>query len=625
MSERNRGKYRFGEFTIDLERRTVTREGVAEPLALVAKAFDTLAYLATRSGEVIEKDELISAIWPDTVVEENNLSQQISAIRKVLGERPGEHRFIVTVPGRGFKFVAEAVRVPDTTDPDEVADTSSGDPVQTKAGGRWGRFVLVPVLLFVIAVTFAAVFYYRGETSVKNSKKTLAVLPFTPLVPENRDEVFEMGMADTLISRLSTYEGISVKPLAAVRKYTSLEQEAQAAGRELGVNYVLAGNIQRWGGRMRVNVRMIDVADGAPVFSDSFDQELTDIFSVQDAISQKVLTALSPQLAGSVKGVAGTRNLDAYRYYLQGRYFAFKLTPVEIRKGIEFFQKAVDADPKYADPYAAMALAYVVLPVTSDVPAQMAFPKAKAAATKALELQPDSASAQLVLARVSFWYDWDWRESERQYRISIANDPDSHDAKLGIAHLLSAVGRHDEAIAEVRKARQLDPYSRVSAALEGQFLMYAGRLDEAESVLRKALEVDGGFWVTLIHLGMVLIEKGEYEEALKYLKQAEQRSGGNTETKSLQGYALAKMGRPEDALKILAELQDAENARPVPPYNIAMIYNGLGKDDEAIKWLERAFVERDMRMTRMKVERKWDRLRSNPGFEAIFAKMKFDR
>lgn len=624
MSEHTKGLYRFGQFTVDFERRTVTKDGAAEPVSLVPKAFDTLAYLAMRCGEVIGKDELLSAVWPDTVVEENNLSQQISAIRKALGEKRGENRYIATVPGRGFKFVA---KVAPATDPEVAQPVDPDGSPQSEPpvrADRRSRISIYSLIAFAAVVVALSSYYFLGyDSSAGDGKKSLAVLPFRPMVTESRDEVFEMGMADTLISRLASYESITIKPLAAVRKYTSLDQDAQAAGRELGADYVLLGNIQRWGDRIRVNVRLVDVADGASIFSDSFDQELTDIFSVQDSISQKVLSALSPHFAGSVKASAGTRDLDAYRYYLQGRYFSFKLTPVEIRKGIECFEKAIEADPRYADAYAAMALAYVILPVTSDVPSQMAFPKAKASATKALELQPDSASAQLVLARVSFWYDWDWRESERRYRVSIVNDPDSHDARLGIAHLLSAVGRHGEAIAEVRKARELDPYSRVSAALEGQFLMYAGRLDESEILLRKALETDGGFWVTLIHLGMVLIEKEEYEEAEEFLKQASQRSGGNTETSSLLGYAFARTGRSEEARNVITELLNAEAERPVPPYNIAMIYNGLGETGKAVEWLEKAFTERDMRMTRLKVDRKWDRLREDPGFKAIFAKMKF--
>jgi len=623
MSEENGGQYRFGEFIIDLERRTVTKNDGSEPLTLVPKAFDTLAYLAMRSGKVISKDELLSAIWPDTIVEENNLSQQISAIRKALGEQRGENRFIVTVPGRGFKFVAEV-------EPEaEASETSidGGDPhpspaAQDGAFAKSRHYIFALIFALAVSAVFVAYYLLIDDPIVKDPKRSLAVLPFAPLVTENRDEVFEIGMADTLISRLGAYEGIAVKPLSAVRKYTALDLDVRDAGRELGVEFVLAGNIQRWGNRIRINVRLIDVAEGVPIFSDSFDQELTDIFSVQDSISQKVLTALSPHFTATTKS-GGTKSLDAYRYYLQGRYLFFKLTPDELRKGIGFLEKAVEADPGYADAYSAIAFAYAVLPVTGDVPSQMAFPKAKAAATKALELQKDSASAQLVLARVAFWFDWEWSESERLYRISIKNDPDSHDARLGIAHLLSAIGRHDEAIEEVRAARRLDPYSRIGTTLEGQFLMYAGRLDEAETTLRKALETDGGFWVTLLHLGMVLIEKGEYEEALDHLKQAAQRSGGNTETRSLEGYSLAKMGRTAEAEKILTDLQAMAKERPVPPYNIAMIYNSLGRNAEAVEWLEKAFVERDMRMTRLKVEPKWNRLRDDPGFRVIYEKMRF--
>src|SRR5438270_12976785 len=303
--------YEFGGFRLDASKRLLLKGG-GEVVPLTPKVFDTLLYLVERGGAVVDKDELMRAVWPDTVVEETNLNQNISALRRALGESRGEHRYILTVPGRGYRFVADVKRRAD-------------------AGGR-------------------------AQTSV-SSIRNLAVLPFTPLVAENRDAALELGIADALIGRIGGGE-IIVRPINSVRKYVGLDQDPLAAGRELGVESVLEGSIQRWGDHLRVTVRLVNVSDGASLWTGTFDEKFTNIFAIQDAIAEKVAGALAPQLGHEKKKRLTKRytlNAEAYELYVRGRYHALKATPPEIQTAISYFRQAIDRDPVYGFAYLGLA------------------------------------------------------------------------------------------------------------------------------------------------------------------------------------------------------------------------------------------------------------------------------
>lgn len=631
--------FEFGGFHLEAAKRLLKRgDGTIVPLT--PKVFDTLLFLVENGGRVVEKEELMSTIWPDTVVEENNLSQNISILRRLLGENRGENRFISTIPGRGFKFVADVRMIDDneafepSTAPESLPadlgawDMPSRESIDADKIKSSGQPSLLPVLAGIAFIIIAvSAFYYWRSSQVESPVKSIAVLPFKPLVAENRDEALEIGMADTLIARLANSRDIIVRPLSSVRRFGGLDQDPQRAGADLQVGSVLDGSIQRWGDKIRVNVRLIGTADGATLWSETFDEKFTDIFVVQDAISQKIVSALVPRLSNEEKkrlSGRATENVEAYRLYLQGRYHALKSTPPEIRQGIEFYQKAIAADPLYALAFAGMAQAYSALPITSDVKPNEAFPQAKAAAQRALEIDENLAEAHIVLGVVEFWFEWDWANSEAEMKKAIAFSPNSPDAHRFYAVLLTALGRSDEALLEMETARQLDPLSLIVNSLKGQIFFYAERDAEAINQLQKTFEIDPNFWIAHLMLARVFIRQNRFDEAIAEAKKAEQFSGGNSEAVSLGSYALAKSGRRDEAVALLEELKSRSIHRYIPAYNIALIYNGLDEREQSLVQLEKAFKDRDARMILLKVEPKWDNLRTEPRFVDLIKRMRFE-
>jgi len=459
-----------------------------------------------------------------------------------------------------------------------------------------------------------------------SSIKTIAVLPFKPLVAENRDESLEMGMADTLIARLSNSREIVVRPLGSVRKYGDLQQDPLVAGRELNVESVLDGSIQRWGDHVRVNVRLVSVADGASVWVNTFDEKFTNIFAVQDAISEKVAKALALELSGEERKRLTkryTENAEAYELYLKGRYYWGKITTPETRKSIQFFQQAIDVDPNYALAYTGLSDAYRTLPIAHGVSSKDAFPRAKAAAMKALEIDGSLAEAHVSLGFVKFWFDWDWDGAEREFKRAIELNPNEAYAHLSYAHLLSNLGRHNEALAEAQRARELDPLSLRINFLEAQFLFYAGRSGEALARMNKTFELDPNFAVAHNWLGRIYLQQQMYAEAIAAFNKAKQLSD-NIEPIPQIGYAQAVSGGREQARATLEELKQLSVKQYVPAYNFAMIYNGLGERDEALRWLEKSYQEREAHLTFIKVDTRWDSFRSDPRFAAIIERMNLE-
>src|SRR5207248_2858541 len=294
--------------------------------------------------------------------------------------------------------------------------------------------------------------------------------PFKPVLPANRDEILELGMADSLITKLSNSRQVIVSSLTSVRKYAGLDQDSVAAGRALQVNSVLEGNVQKVGDRIRVTARLINVADGSSVWADTFDEKLTDVFAVQDAISQKVADALALRLSGEEKSRLTkryTENVEAYQLYLTGRYHWSRATSPDIRKGIGFLQQAIELDPGYALAYAGLATANRALAMNADAPSKDCLPQAKAAAMKAIELDDSLAEAHSALSFGLIWYDWNWAAAEREAKRALALDPNSALSHFGYAHILSDQGHHQGAIAEIAHARELDPVFLLIRALEG--------------------------------------------------------------------------------------------------------------------------------------------------------------
>lgn len=618
--------YSFEGFRADRAKRLVFDER-GEPLHLMPKAVEILFYLIENAGKVVEKDELMSNIWPDTIVEENNLTQNISALRRALGEKHRENRFIATVPGRGYKFVAQVHQIDSNQNERSTSIRENVDeppPICETAANRRPWLIGLSALILIAIVATSFVVYRDRLDAAAEPIDSIAVLPFKPITAENRDEALEVGMADTLISKLSGGDRLRVRPLAAVRRYASPEQDPIEAGRQLGVEAVLDGGVQIAGGRVRVSAKLIRVSDGRQMWSGRFDEHLTDIFDVQDSISEKVSDALRIPLSVSSKKTY-TENVEAYQLYMKGTLHSRRLILPEVQKGIAYFEQAIAGDPGYALAYVELAIAYRAMVLTNESPPNIMMPKAKAAAQKAVELDPMLAEAWTALAFVDFWFDFDSATAERNQLKALSLNPNNPQSHFTYAHLLSNLGRHEEALEEIKRAREADPLSLVTNALEGQILTFAGREDEALKVLQSTIDMDPNFWLGHLFISRVHMQSGRFDDAIAAAAKARARSGGNSEAAAVMAYAYARSGRPAEARKILAELEDRAKTRYVPAYSFANIYLGLGDRSKALDLLEKAFEQRESLLVFLKVERKWDELRGEPRFAALIRRVNLEK
>lgn len=621
-TQENHSTYVFEEFCLDTRKRLLFGPD-GRPVSLMPKAFDILLYLLTNASRVVEKDELMSAIWPDTAVEENNLTQNISSIRKALGERHNENRFIATVPGKGYKFVAE-IRESDRAEKDDETQglgSPSGSGVKPFAINKRIVVILASVLV-LSAVAYLAFEFWPAPVAPAQNISSIAVLPFKPIALDKRDESLEMGMADTLILKLSGVETLKVRPFTAVRKFAAPDQDALSAGRELGVEAVLDGRLQTANDRIRATVQLIRVADGEQIWTGQFDEKFTDIFALQDSIAQRVATQLSVTL-GRRSSKNYTQSVASYQLYMRGNLHARRLIKPEIEKAIDYYHKAIEADPSFALAYIELANAHRALVLTSDESPLEQMPRAKAAALKAVELDPELAQAWTSLAISDFWYDWDWPVSEARHRRALELDPGNAQVRLFYAHLLSNIGRHDEAVSEIRRAREIDPASLITNAIEGQILFFAGNYDAAEEALERTIDLEPRFWLAHLFMVRVYLATGRIDDAIASAKRASELSGGNAEATATAAYCMALAGRSGEAAKVLKELLERSKSRYVPRYAIAQVKLALGDKAAAIDELEKAYEGRESLMVFLKVEPKWEPLRSDPRFAAILERMKF--
>lgn len=636
--------YQFGPFRIDAEKRLLMREGEAVPLK--PKTFDMLLALVQHHGQVLEKDVLMGMLWPDSDVEESNLPLHISALRKALGESPNERGYIVTVPGRGYRFVADVEEL-DNEGQDLIVErytqstiliqeqiASPDDEIRALPAPRVfsGRFKLVLAglsILVVISLLAAGLWLGLSKKTERQPGnlliQSLAVLPFRQL-GAGGDEYLGIGIADSLITKLSNLREIKVRPTSAVLKYSNEPKQPADSGRELGVEAILEGSIHRDGENVRVNVQLVRIADGSTLWAEKFDERFTDIFKIEDSISRQVAESLAPKLTGKEREVVAkhyTENTEAYQLYMNGRYHGSKVTPEAVKKSIDYLIQATEKDPGYALAFAGLSGVYGSLPLNSDARPRDVFPKAKQAAERALEIDAQLSESHDSMGTISFWFDWDWAKAESHFKRALDLNPNNPGARFNYAHLLYNSGRFEKGDIEVRRALELDPLSLIINSITGQFLFEARQYDQAIDQLNKALEIEPHFWLTHLFLGKVYVQKGMYNEALIESQKALQFSGGNTEASSLIGYTHAVSGNKEQAEKVLGELKELSKQRYVPASNIALIYNGLGETDQALDWLEKAYDERDVHLTFLKTGPHWDSIRKEPRFTSLLQRAGF--
>lgn len=587
MSNASNDLYAFGEFRIDRRKGLLLHRGT--PVAVPPKAYETLLALVESEGRVIGKDELLRKVWGETFVEENNLTQQISLLRKVLGDT--DQKLIETVPRRGYRFAAEVVTA------------------ERKPPRRW---IFPAAIAFAVAAAAIVAIFLTLRRDPHDLPRTIAVLPFKPLVAGSGDSYLELGMSDALITELSNIRQIRVRPTSAVIGYAKTTDPA-AAGRELGVDAVLDGRIQRIDERVRVTAQLIRVADGAPLWAGKFDEDMRSIFAVQDAISARIVSALTLDLTGDEERSLrkrATRDAEAYDLYLRGRYHWFRWTPEGWERARGYFEEAVAKDPEFALAWCGLSDS-IGVQLWIRPPKEVA-PRVRAAASRALALDPKLADAWTSIAPLTFFHDFDRAEAERQIRRAIELNPNhalSHDL---LALILVSAGRFDEALAESRRALALDPRSPYMNTDLGSIYYFRRDWDNAMKHLRAALAIDPNYADAYRYVAGIEEQRKNHPAAIEAWARMIELTG-DPETAAAIRAALAR--GYESALRAWLDALSRKSQREyVSPTEFAELHARLGHRDEALTWLAKAKAERSPWMVWAAVEPRWDPYREDPRF-----------
>jgi TolB-like protein/tetratricopeptide (TPR) repeat protein len=472
-----------------------------------------------------------------------------------------------------------------------------------------------------------------AATDATALRTTLAVLPFKPLAAESRDELLEVGMADSLITRLSTVPGLVVRSVGSVRRYAGAEQDPVRAARDLDVAWIVDGSLQRRGDQLRVTARLLRAADGVAAWSGSFDEKFTGVFDVQDQISARVLQALAPRLeagAGVAAGVpktqlGGTRNTDAYQLYLAALLRFQPRRADGLRKSITLFNQAITVDPAYALAYVGLAEALRETLLAADaVPADV-FEPAKVAVQRALALAPNLAEALTEKGFSLYHFDFDWGGAEREFRRALALNPNVAMAHFGLAQLLLTQDRPDEGFVHLRLARELDPMSPFLNMIEESYLLASGRREAARARLNRAFDIAPDFYLAHRAQGLLYLAEQRPELAIASLRRAVSLADGNTRTTALLGMHLARLGQRDEARAILNNMLEQARTRFVPPVSLAVLHAALGENALALDALERAFAARDTQLVFLKDDPRWSSLRKEPRFAVLMRELKLDR
>jgi TolB-like protein/DNA-binding winged helix-turn-helix (wHTH) protein/Tfp pilus assembly protein PilF len=522
-------RYRFGPFLLDPENRLLLRD--REPISLTPKAFDTLLLLVERSGRLVLKVDLMNALWPNTFVDESNLTQTVFMLRKAMGET-GSDQYIVTVPGRGYRFAAAVKQI-------------SGDeplPLDAPLGGqsevrpalspikRW-PVVLAMAIALIAGVVYLQWSHAHAGPQPSSRKLMLAVLPFENLTRDAGEEYFSDGLTEEMIAQLGRLdpEHLGVIARTSVMHYKHTEVPLEQIGRELGVEYVLEGSVRRDSSKVRITAQLIKTKDKTDVWSRQYDRQLSSLLTLQGEIAQEIADEIQLTLGGakrtnpSPRPPPSTKDYEAYDLYLKGRYFWNKRSTQGFPRAVEYFQQAIAKDPNYARAYAGLADSYALISSYHFAPQDEFMPKARAAALKALQLDERLAEAHTSLALIIENYDWDWPGAEKEFRRAIQLDPNYATAHHWYAEYLSFQGRFDEAFAEIERARQLDPLSLIIAADNGSILYYSRQYDRAIQQLQAVLDMDPAFGRAHIVIGP-LVQKGRFDDALADIEKWRRRA-----------------------------------------------------------------------------------------------------
>lgn len=562
--------YEFDSFKVDPVERLLLTGG--SPVYLTPKAFDVLLILIRNSGRLIEKSEFMRLAWSDSFVEESNLTVIISLLRKTLNGAAPEQNYIQTVAKRGYRFVGNVKEI-------------------------------------------------REFSKIRS----LAVLPFRCLTPEDAHEYLRLGLVDAIITRLASTGRLVVRPTAAILRYQENVTDPIVVGREQKVDAILTGHFEIFEERVRVSVQLVRVEDAALLWAKSYDKDIHEIFALEDAVAEAVAqsTIATSPWSDSQQALPrrNSENSKAYRLYLEGRYFWNQRTTEGLRKGIECFRRAIKEDPEYALAFSGLADSYVLLASHGVQSALDALPIAKEAAQTALKLDASLAEARTSLGMVHFYYEWDWEKARQEFQQAIFLNPNYIVARMWYASNLATLGKFNEALLQVRHAEDLDPLSLGVHIKAGRLHYWSRDYTQAISSFRKVLGLNPLHARAHTRLGMTYAAKQAYQEALDEFKTAQQIAGADPYLDGLIGYVQARSGRRSTAAKILKDLKTRALNAYVPAFSAALIHIGLNDDQSALTWLEKAYDDRSAYMVFAKVEPLLDPMRSHPRFTELLARM----
>jgi TolB-like protein/DNA-binding winged helix-turn-helix (wHTH) protein/Tfp pilus assembly protein PilF len=645
MSRAVTHRYHFAEFTVDGDQKVLLRNGAPRPLP--PKIFDTLLILVENAGRLVGKDELMNQLWPDTFVEEANLTFNIQQLRKSLGDDARQPRFIETVSRRGYRFIApvekllsekritiqHAANTEESVAPPVIAGVESALAAEHEKKGRrgWSGARLHKILVVAAAVTvvFTALGGWLLWSRSKRPQPTanrlmLAVLPFQNLTGDASQEYFSDGLTEEMISQLGNLDPqhLGVIARTSVMHYKNHQAGLEQIGQELGVQYVLEGSVRRESDNVRITAQLIQVKDQTHLWSREYDRELSHLLLLQDEIAQDVAGEIRTTLGETEKKTDTARQTspsppvyEAYDLYLKGEYFFNKRTIEGFEQAIDYFQQAAAKDPTYARAYAGIADCYALMGGYSGQPQTEFMLKARAAALHALQIDESLPEAHTALALIVQNYDWDWQTSEREFRRAIELNPNYATAHHWYAEHLTWLGRFDEALRESERARQLDPLSLIIAADNGAILYYSRQYDRSIAQFLAVREMDPNFPRAYM-IEAPYEQKGSFADALTNLEKLQTFGDANWTLAELS-YCYGRSGQQAQAQRILEKLLQLDRHHQIEPAPILVAYLGLGNKDKALVYLEKAYAQHSNILTTLKVDPRMDALRGDVRFQDL--------
>jgi TolB-like protein/DNA-binding winged helix-turn-helix (wHTH) protein/Tfp pilus assembly protein PilF len=636
----------FEEFTVDPVGRLLFKAG--QPVRIQEQPFQMLLVLLEKPGGIVSREEFRRRLWAEgTFVDfDNSLNAAMNKLREALDDSADAPRFVETLPRRGYRFISDVRLVEDLSAPalvaagPEPAPSESDAPLSASEPPRepahsmrigWQRFWL-GALSGVSGVIFLLVGFLGWQSlrqpaaasSAASARIAVAVLPFKNLSGDPAQDVFAGGLSEEMITQLGRVQPgrLNVASSSAVAPFRNSVRPLPEVGRELDVAYVLEGGIRREGNRLRITAQLVHVEDQLQVMAQTYEANAGNLLEVQKDVATRIARALEYELLSRPGAEASPSDKPAVHAYLHGRFLWNKRTSVAVRKALEYFQQSAAADPNYAPAYAGIADCYAVWGGRlSDTPPAEAYRRAREAAAKALQLDPTLAEAHATLAVIRLEHEWDFAGADAAFRRAIELKPDYAVARQWYAEYLATMGRHQEALAEIRRALQLDPFSLSINLVYGQILMYSRDYDAAIAQFNNLIELHPDFVEPYALLNRIYLQQGRSDDFAKYFLQWGTRFGFSE--KELEGYRRAYQsggttGLLRERRRVLVQQQ---NTYFRAPYIVARIHAVLGEHDQALQWLEKAMLQRDDFITHINVDPEFDSLRSDPRFQRMLQRI----